>query len=414
MVDYYEVLGIDKTASQNDIKKAYRKLALKHHPDRNPNNKEEAEAQFKKIGNAYQVLSDENKRKQYDLYGEEGLETGAAGSGFSPFDLFNNMGGMGGGHPFANLFGEQRQQSRKQKPPTIQKILNVELNQLYTGYNSSFILQKKGKCEECNCKGCINPSCIIECNICSGTGKMKEIRKMGPMIQQIIKECYKCKGIGTYINEQDRCRSCHGAKFNSISKSIDFYIHPGMSSGEKIVLRGEGDWLPDYTECGDLCIVINEIKSKTGIVREGENLIYKKKLHLVEALCGIVFIYKQLDDRLLKISTKKLIIIPNQIMKIKGEGMRKKGEGVIYGDLLIKFNIIFPETLSTQRRQYLLKVLPSIERQIWDINPNDCDAEEKYLEYYDETINNNTYEHQTNNDYQDDLQDGNPVNCATQ
>ena len=413
MVDYYRVLGIEKTASQNDIKKAYRKLALKHHPDRNPNNKEEAEAEFKKVGNAYQILSDESKRKQYDLYGEEGLEGG--GSGFSPFDLFNNMGGMGGGHPFSNLFGEQQRQTRKQKPPTIQKILNVELKELYTGYNSSFILQKKGKCKDCNGKGSINPNSVIECNICSGTGKMKEIRRMGPMIQQVIKECYKCKGLGTYINEKDRCRTCNGSKFSTISKSIDFYIQPGMSNGDKIMLRGEGDWLPDYSEEGDLCVVINEIKSKTGIVREGENLVYKKKLHLVEALCGTVFIYKQLDNRLIKINTNNMIIIPNQVMKIVGEGMRKNGDNNTYGDLIIKFNIIFPEELSEQRKKYLLKILPTIERQIWDINPNECDAEEKTLEYYDENenLNGNPSEYQEAM-YDEDLQDGNPVNCATQ
>jgi DnaJ homolog subfamily A member 2 len=413
MGDYYKVLDIDKTASQNDIKKAYRKLALKYHPDRNPNNKEEAEAEFKKVGNAYQILSDENKRKQYDLYGEEGLEGG--GSGFSHFDLFNNMGGMRGGHPFSNLFGEQQRQTRKQKPPTIQKILNVELKELYTGYNSSFILQKKGKCKDCNGKGSMKPNSVIECNICSGTGKMKEIRRMGPMIQQVIKECYKCKGSGTYINEKDRCRTCNGAKFSTISKSINFYIQPGMSNGDKIMLRGEGDWLPDYSEEGDLCIVINEIKSKTGIVREGENLVYKKKLHLVEALCGTVFIYKQLDTRLIKINTNNMIIIPNQVMKIVGEGMRKNGDSNIYGDLIIKFNIVFPEELSEQRKKYLLKILPTIEKQIWDINPNICDAEEKTLEYYDENenLNGNSSEYQDET-YDEDLQDGNPVNCATQ
>ena len=162
MTDYYSILGVTKNASSNDIKKAYKKSALKHHPDRNPDNKQDAEAKFKEISKAYQVLSDETKRKQYDMFGEEGLEgSGGMGEGFSPFDIFNNMGGFGGvggglGSFFSQMGQQKSSQPRNKKAPPKQKILNLELSELYTGKNTSFILQKQVKCSDCNGEGTTN------------------------------------------------------------------------------------------------------------------------------------------------------------------------------------------------------------------------------------------------------------------
>ena len=450
MVDYYELLGISKTANDTEIKKAYRKLALKHHPDRNPDNKEEAETKFKEIGKAYQVLSDASKRKQYDTFGEDGLEgMGGMGEGFSPFDLFNNMGGMGGmsgmgglGNLFGNMSGHnQQQQQRRQKAPPKQKILNVELHNLYTGKNISFLLQKKEKCTSCKGIGAKNENDFIKCETCNGNGRIKEIKQMGPMIQQVIKACYSCGGKGKTISEANKCRECKGSKFVVKPKSVELYVPSGTGNGEKIVLKGYGDWIPECIEGGDLHVVINEIKSSSGITREGENIIYHKKLNLVEALCGTTFIYKQLDARYIKIKTKD-IIVPNQVMKVKGEGMKKRGEGDNYGDLIIKFNVVFPEKLSSERKKYLVKILPKVERQIWDINPKECpNAEEKKLEYMtnedddtktnfknqnsqyyrnlDEDIAEDMNEHMYNNmrhsgEPPDDNQGGNPMECATQ
>jgi DnaJ homolog subfamily A member 2 len=423
MTDYYSVLGVSKEASANDIKKAYKKAALKHHPDRNPNNKGEAEAKFKEIGKAYQVLSDESKRKQYDMFGEEGLE-GSAGmsAGFSPFDLINNMGGFsGGGGGLGDLFnqmGDFKKQKLHKKAPSKQKIINLELNELYTGKNTSFILQKQVKCVECKGEGTNNKDAIIMCDICSGTGKINEIRRMGPMIQQIVKECYKCKGKGKIIPDSAKCKKCNYKKYVIKPTSINLYIAPGSNNGEQIILKGQGDWCPDYEQIGDLIVIINEVSSKNGIIREGENLVYHKKIYLVEALCGTTFIYKQLDNRILKISTDE-VIIPNQTMKISGEGMKKSKDGNDYGDLIIKFYIIFPEKISNDRKKYLLKILPHIERQIWDIDPNEYpNAEKRELEYiidneYNNSDNHNSDNHNSDNNY-DNNENGNPINCPTQ
>ena len=398
---YYEILKINKTATQTEIKKAYHKLALIYHPDRNQNDKELYEIKFKKISCAYQILSDKDKKKQYDLYGEEGLN-----------NMNNGLHDMSGGlsNIFNNLFKEHKEhQYKNQKPPTMQKIINVELKQLYTGYNASFILQKKGKCDICDGIGCNNNN-IITCDICSGTGNIRGIRRIGPIIQPINKTCYKCKGNGTYIHEKDRCSKCFGNKYILVSKSIDFYIHPGRYNGETTTLRGEGNWTPNYKESGDLCIIINEVKSKNGITRQGENLIYIKKLDLVQALTGTIFIFKHLDDRLLNINTKNLIIKPNQIMKISNQGMKVYGKGSTYGDLIIKFNIIFPETLSQNRKKALINSFPVIQPQIWDIDPKKCKSEDTILEYYDNQENYN----QENDSDNENYTHNNAVNCSQQ
>ena len=230
MSDYYSILGISKEASSVDIKKAYKKAALKHHPDRNPDNKEAAEAKFKEISKAYQVLKEETKKKQYDMFGEEGLEGAGGMGGFSPFDLFNNMGGFGGGggggggglgNLFSQMGQQQRQQPRNQKAPPKQKILNLELKELYTGKNTSFILQKQVKCHDCIGEGTTNKDAIIMCSICSGTGKINELRRMGPMIQQIVKECYKCNGKGKIIPDSAKCKTCNYKKYVIKPKSIN-------------------------------------------------------------------------------------------------------------------------------------------------------------------------------------------------
>ena len=427
-VNYYEMLGVTKTSSTDEIKKAYRKLALKHHPDRNPDNKEESEEKFKAISKGYEILSDPSKKQQYDLYGEEGIQGGGGGGGFSsPFDIFRNMessmgGGMGG---FANLFNNMAggTPQKPKQPPAKQKLINIELENLYTGKTVKFIVDIQVKCNLCKGIGAKNKTDIVECKICTGKGKITEIRKMGPMIQQTMKECYKCNGRGSQIKEEDKCKKCGSLKYYIEGKTIELYIRPGTCNGEQILLRGSGDWFPDYEDIGDLYVIINEIKSNSGIIREGENLIYHKRLYLIEALCGSIFIYKQLDGRHIKIKTTD-IIIPNQVMKISGEGMKIQGDTTTYGDLIIKFNIIFPEKLSEERKKYLLKIFPKVETQIWDIDPNTCtNPEEKQLEFMnieDDNIrsnfNNKNSQYYKNLDESVDEQEqtGNPVDCATQ
>ncbi len=449
MSNYYELLGISRNATQDEIKRAYKKAALKHHPDRNPNNKESAEAKFKQVGKAYQVLSDTQKRQTYDQFGEEGISQMGGGGGFDanfdPFDLLRQFGGAGGvGGVGANIFGNMfnQQQSEKQqkvKSDPVQKVVNVELKNLYNGQRSSFIFQKKIKCKKCDGLGVKDKRLIRHCTLCSGTGKIAHIKRMGPMTTQTIKTCYQCNGRGTYSDYNDKCRECKGEKIVANPTKIDYYIKPGMSNGDKIIMRGQGNWEGDCLESGDLYIVLNELKSKSSFIREGENLLYTMKINLVDALTGFTFYIKHMDDRFLKIVSGD-IIIPQQSMKIMGEGMRKKSDSLDYGDLIIKFLIVFPEKISDERKKYLKKILPSPKKQIWDIEPSDDDVvDEIVLDYLnnEDVRNNSSYHSSTsrttsndnisnsnntgnNNDInnaqlnEDDELFNQPVNCQTQ
>jgi len=448
MSNYYELLGISRNATQDEIKRAYKKAALKHHPDRNPNNKETAEAKFKQVGKAYQILSDTQKRQTYDQFGEEGISQMGGGSGggfdanFDPFDLLRQFGGGGGvGGMGANIFGnmfnqQQGEKQKKVKADPIQKVINVELKNLYNGHKNSFIFQKKIKCEKCDGLGVKDKRLIRHCTLCNGSGKIAQIKRIGPMTTQTIKTCYQCSGKGTYSDYNDKCKACKGEKIIAKPTKIDYYIKPGMSNGDKIIMRGQGNWEEDCLECGDLYIVLNELKSKNSFIREGENLLYTTKINLVDALTGFTFYIKHMDERFLKIVSSD-VIIPQQSMKIVGEGMRKNTDSLDYGDLIIKFVIVFPEKLSSDRKKYLKKIIPSPKKQIWDIEPDDSDVvDDVVLDYLDNddvrntrnnthknvssvsgesTINDNT-ELLDDNEQENEGDDlfGQPVNCQTQ
>lgn len=404
---YYEILNINKDANENDIKKSYRKLAMKYHPDRNPDNKEECEEKFKEISEAHNVLSDISKRKKYDMFGKDGINSSSNFS--SPFEnIFTNMGGFS---DFGNIFNQSQQQQQK-KPKIKEKVINIELKDLYKGKNEIFINQIKSKCKDCNGLGCKNKSDILICNLCNGQGKIKKIQKIGPMISQSISNCYKCKGKGKSIKEGSICYTCKGTKYVTKSKKIDIYIKPGSYHGEKTLIRGKGDWDNKLNDYGDLMIIINEIKNNDELTREGENLIYNKQISLVDALCGFEFIIKQLDNRYLKIKVTD-IIKQNDRRCVKGEGMKKNNELEEYGDLIIIFSVIFPNELSEKRKEYLRKIIPQIEKQIWELDPKDYpNTEYKKLDYYKENIDENRNENL--NDYRNETDIPENVECATQ
>ena len=374
MVNYYKVLGVDKGASESDIKKAYRKLALKFHPDRNPKNKEEAEKKFKEIGNAYNVLSDNNKRKQYDTFGEEGLKGMGEGMGpdLNAFNIFQNvfggnMGGMGGMGGFANSFfgnmgggNDTKPDLSTQKSPKKNITLNVPLQDLYNGKSIKLDFNRKVMCEKCDGLGVKDPSDIIICDTCDGKGKTITVKQMGPMIQQVMSDCRKCRGKGKTIKPNSECEECNGKKYIREPKNVEYYIRPGTKAGHKDVLTGESDWEPNYGFPGDLVISINEINKKdnsnpNGLKRVGDNLVLERTITLKEALVGFKFRMKHFDDRIIEIQNDNIITFDTKLV-IKGEGMPIMND-TTHGDLIIKFKIDFPKKLSDERKKYLDKIL---------------------------------------------------------
>jgi DnaJ family protein A protein 2 len=373
----YEVLGINRDATINEIKKAYRKLSMKYHPDR-PNGDEE---KFKQINFANEILTDPERKEIYDEAGEEGLEQmaqGGDGPGI-PDDLIDLlMPGMRRG----------RQRRGPKKSDNISTKLEVSLEDLYTGKTVQFELKRYIKCKKCNAKGTMNDSDIVKCKKCDGKGQVIHIRQMGPMIQQHIMPCNDCRGKGTSIKDGKQCKDCNGKRIAEDTFKTDISVRPGSKYGDQICLRGKAHDNPECQETGDLILIIQEKVNKSGFVRKDNDLIYNKTIDLVNALCGIEFYIKQLDGRFIKISYNG-IIEPGQVMKIENEGMPILDEGGS-GDLLIKFTINFPISLDEKRTDLLKKILPK-STDILEVKPNDdSEVSERELDviHESETINN--------------------------
>jgi len=329
----YEVLGVAPDATEAELKKAYRKLALKYHPDKNP----EAGDKFKEISHAYEVLSDSQKRGIYDQFGEDGLNgQGGMGGGMDAEDLFSQLfgGGMFGGG------GRRGQPSGPRRGKDIAHSLKVSLEDFYMGKTTKLALQKHVLCSKCNGRGG-KEGAVQTCRNCNGQGVKVSLRQMGPMVQQIQQPCHECRGEGQIINEKDRCNACHGKKIVSERKVLEVFIDKGMKNGQKITFAGEGDQLPDIIP-GDIIIVLEE-KPHDRFERKGDDLLYNAKIDLLTALAGGQFAITHLDGRVLVVNILPGETIKNGQMKmIPNEGMptyRHHNTGNLY----IRFDVDFPQ-----------------------------------------------------------------------
>jgi DnaJ homolog subfamily A member 2 len=408
----YEVLDIKPDASETDIKKSYRKLALKYHPDRNKDNKEECEEKFKEISSAYEILSDKEKRSNYDKFGLDAVKN-MGGPNINPFDIFSNMfggGGGGGGMPpgmgggiFENMFGQRgpgpgpRQGQRVKN--RIEKI-TVNLQDVYNEKSFSINYKKKIICTHCKGSGGEFKTSIKVCEGCEGNGKITRIMQIGPgMISQSTSNCYKCNGIGKSIKPNETCKLCEGNKYIRQNTSVNLNLNKSVKNGSKIVVNGGGDELIDTPIVGDLIFDIT-IKNHELFTRRNNDLIIKKDVLLSDALCGTKFIITHMDNRELFIDINK-VIQPNMKQKIVGEGIDSNS------DLIIEFNVIFPNNLSEQRRTYIKKLLP-INESIENIDRTN--AFDTVVVDYETEINSDTYVNVENEDDQEE----NVVNCSQQ
>lgn len=328
----YDVLGVSPTASENELKSAYRKLALKYHPDKNP----EAGDKFKEISHAYEVLSDSNKREIYDQYGEEGLN-GEGGPGMSAQDIFSQF--FGGGF-FGGGFGGQQRSRGPRKGADMDFSLNCTLEDLYKGKTTKIAVQRQVLCDKCDGKGGKADS-VKQCTGCKGSGVRTTIRQIGPMIQQMQSPCNECNGEGEVIKEKDRCKTCHGKKVLSEKKVHEVFVEKGMAGGQKIKFAGEADQAPGIIP-GDVIVIVNE-KEHALFKRNGKDLHCKVKIDLITALAGGSFTIKHLDDRILEgVILPGEVIKPEEVRIIEGEGMPEYKRPFNKGDLYVQFEVVFP------------------------------------------------------------------------
>ncbi|CAF3852338.1 unnamed protein product [Rotaria sordida] len=406
---YYDILGVQPNATVDEIKKAYRKLALKLHPDKNPDNDPE---QFKQLSQAYEVLSDEKKRSLYDQVGEQGLKEGAGAGGFhgsDPFDIFN----MFFGGSFSN-----RQDNRGKN---LVHQLGVSLEDLYNGAVRKLALQKNVICDKCEGRGG-KQGAVSKCTTCNGSGFVTRVNQLAPgMIQQIRSHCSDCEGQGEKINAKDKCKTCDGKKIVRERKIIEVHIDKGMEDGKKITFNGEGDQEPGL-EPGDIVIVLDE-KEHSIFKRDKTDLHIKMPITLTETLCGFQKVIKTLDNRQLVITslpekkTSRLlfalgeIIKPGDIKCILNEGMPVYRNPLEKGRLVLHFDVKFP-TKNEIRPENISKLETLLPSRSHVSIP--MDAEECVLTEYDPRQSQRSNK---NDIYDDDdpRVHGGPtqVNCAT-
>ncbi|KAF8469542.1 hypothetical protein BDZ91DRAFT_55571 [Kalaharituber pfeilii] len=373
----YTVLEVSPTASDAEIKKAYRKLAMKWHPDKNAHNPEAAD-KFKEVGHAYEILSDPQKRQIYDQYGEEGLNgEGGMGGGMSAEDLFSQFFGGGG------MFGGGMQQQGPRKSRDIVHVHKVSLEDIYKGKVSKLALQKNIICPKCDGRGG-KEGAVKTCSGCNGAGFKTMMRQMGPMIQRFQTVCPDCSGQGEQIREKDKCKNCGGKKTVTERKVLHVHVDRGVKDGAKVVFQGEGDQGPGIIP-GDVIFVI-ETKPHERFQRKDDDLFYHAEIDLLTALAGGQIAIQHLDDRWLSINIiPGEVISPGQIKCITGQGMPSYRHHD-FGNLYIQFDVKFPPPhFNTPERILALEAIlpPRNSSGLPPVPLENMDVEEVQLEDVD-------------------------------
>ncbi len=372
--DYYEVLGVQKGASADEIKKAYRKLAIKYHPDRNPGDKE-AEEKFKEATEAYEVLSDDQKRPIYDQYGFAGLD-GSAGfgggaGGFSGSHAFHDFsdlfGGMGGGFSdiFEGIFGGGRSSSRSRNPnapsqgQSLRYDLNISFKDAVYGTKAEIKFSHNEKCLDCSGSGAAKGGSRKTCTVCGGSGQVR--RQAGFFAVQ--QTCSSCRGSGTVIDKP--CPSCRGSGVQEKSKRLTLTIPAGVDDGKRIAIHGEGDVGANGGPAGDLIVVLH-VESHSYFERSGQDLYCAVPVTMAQAALGETIFITTLDGK--KIEFKLPAGTQNgKLLRIKNEGVPVLNS-TRKGDLYIKILVQVPSRLSARQKE-LLEEFSKLDNATTSPNP---------------------------------------------
>ena len=358
--DYYEVLGVEKGASTDEIKSAYRKLALKWHPDKWVNGtdaeKKTAEEKFKEASEAYSVLSDPDKKARYDQFGHAGVEGQTGGFDFSSFnlnDLLNNIfgggfGGFGGGFGgFGGFGGGGQAQQRVYRGRDIRTRVRLTLEEIARGVEKEVTIERNEPCPDCGGKGAKNASDIQTCPDCHGTGQVQRVSNSFFGQTVTYSTCPRCGGEGKII--KNPCRTCGGSGLVRKKATVKVTIPAGVEDGMQLSVRGAGHAAKNNGTNGDLLVVIEEIPHSQ-LKRDGQNLFYTQILSVMDAMLGTEVTIPCLDG------SYKIKVEPGtqsgSVVRLRGRGLPAvKGYGSGTGDLYVKFLVWIPKKLSRSEKE---------------------------------------------------------------
>src|SRR5690554_4068509 len=343
--DYYEILGVGKNATAEEIKKAYRKKAIQYHPDKNPGNKE-AEEMFKEAAEAYEVLSDPDKRSRYDRYGHSGVG-GSAGGGFgggmSMDDIFSHFGDIFGGFGgFSGFGGSGRSSRRVNKGSNLRVKVSLTLAEIAKGVEKKIKVKKYVSCTHCNGTGAAGGTAYSTCSTCRGTGQVTRITNtiLGQMHQTT--SCPTCHGEGTVITQS--CTHCNGEGLVRQEEIVTIQIPAGVENGMQLSVSGKGNAARRGGINGDLIILIQE-EPHPELTRDGSDLIYNLLLSVPDAILGSTVEIPTVEGKVkVKIEGGTQ---PGKILRLKGKGLPEIN-GYRRGDLLVRINVYIPKDLSKE------------------------------------------------------------------
>ena len=354
--DYYEVLGVSKNASESDIKNAYRKLAIKYHPDKNPGNKD-AEEKFKEISEAYAVLHDPQKRQQYDQFGFEG-PSGFGGFNASSFDMDDLFRQVFGDSGFENIFGFRggRQRQQRHRGSDLRLKVSMTLEEVASGANKKFKVRKDVCCPHCHGTGAEDGSTSETCPTCHGSGVVVQTRQSLFGMMQTQTACPTCGGEGKII--KNKCHECGGSGVVKGEEVVELNIPAGVAQGMSLTVQGRGNAGRRNGINGDIIVAIEEPANDT-FIRNGNDLIYNLLLDFPTAALGGEVEVPTISGGNVRIKIDSGTQ-PGKSLRLRGKGLPVlRGYGTGKGDLIVNISIYVPKTLSKEEKHAIEKMKSS-------------------------------------------------------